>query len=333
MPDTALYVRERSLRQWEWATGRVPRPKQRHLETTIAIDDLSRRTALYGPADRNLRLIRAAFDVRISARDGTVRISGSPEAVAKSVQVIEQLQRSLRVTPDISDEVVEETIRRTKAERSARPGEREAGERELALLQRLREALEREEPLRTQELSPDDRRIISGYQLLTNKPLLILANIDESEIGRAEEIESALAARWAGPSVEVAALSGKLEAELTELSDEEAAEFRRDLGLAEGGLERMIRLSHHVLGLISFFTVGEPEGRAWALRAGSTALDAAGKIHSDIARGFIRAETIGWDELLDCGSLAEARKRGLLRREGKGHIIQDGEVLNILFNV
>ena len=219
------------------------------------------------------------------------------------------------------------------AVRSARPGQREAGERELVLLQRLREALEREEPLRTQELSPGDRRMISGYQLLTNKPLLILANIDEAEIGRAQEIESALAARWAGPSVEVAALSGKLEAELTELSDEEAAEFRRDLGLAEGGLERMIRLSHHVLGLISFFTVGEPEGRAWALPAGSTALDAAGKRHSDIAHGFIRAETIGWDELLDCGSLAEARKRGLLRQEGKGHIVQDGEVLNILFNV
>ena len=124
MPDTARSFGERSLREWEWATGRAPRPKQRHLETTIAIDDLSRRTALYGPADRNLRLIRAAFDVRISARDGTVRISGSPEAVAKSVQVIEQLQRSLRVTPDISDEVVEETIRRTKAERLARPGDR-----------------------------------------------------------------------------------------------------------------------------------------------------------------------------------------------------------------
>lgn len=226
--------------------------------------------------------------------------------------------------------------RRDKLEiavRSARPGEREAGERELALLQRLREALEREEPLRTQELSPDDRRITSGYQLLTDKPLLILANIDEAEIGRAQEIESEFAGRWAGPSVEVAALCGKLEAELTELPDEEAAEFRRELGLAEGSLERMIRLSQQVLGLIAFFTVNDPEGRAWALPAGSTALEAAGKVHSDMARGFIRAEAIGWEELLDCGSLAEARKRGLLRREGKGYIVQDGELLHILFNV
>ena len=217
--------------------------------------------------------------------------------------------------------------------RSGRPGEREGGERELALLQRLRETLEREEPLRTQELSPDDRRIISGYQLLTDKPLLILLNIDEEDIGRAREIESEFAARWTGPAMEVAALCGKLEQELTELSDDDAAEFRRELGLEEGGLERMIRLSQRVLGLIAFFTVNEQDGHAWAIPSGATALEAAGKVHTDMARGFIRAEVIDWEELIGCGSLAEAHKQGKLRTEGKQYVVQDGELLHILFNV
>ena len=219
------------------------------------------------------------------------------------------------------------------AVRSARPGEREPGERELALVQRLREALEREEPLRTQELSPDERRIISGYQLLTDKPLLMLFNIDESDIGRAKEIESERGSRWAGSGVEVAALCAKLEQELSELTDDEAAEFRVDLGLEEGAVERMLRLSQQVLGLISFFTVNDAEGRAWAIPAGSTALEAAGSVHSDMAKGFIRAEAIGWEELVDTGSFAEARKRGALRTEGKQYVVQDGELLHILFNV
>ena len=225
------------------------------------------------------------------------------------------------------------------AVRSARPGERDAGERELALVQRLREALEREEPLRVQQLSSDERRLISGYQLLTDKPLLILINIDESDIGRAHEIEEEFSTRWAGPGpgpgpgTDVASLCGKLEQELTELSEEEAAEFRRELGLEEGGLERMIRVSQRVLGLLTFFTVNEAEGRAWAIPAGSTALEAAGKVHTDISRGFIRAEVIDSEELVAAGSLAEARKRGLLRTEGKQYVVQDGELLHILFNV
>jgi hypothetical protein len=217
--------------------------------------------------------------------------------------------------------------------RSSRPGEREAGERELALLQRLREGLENEVPLRAQELSPDERKTIAGYQLLTLKPLLLAINIDEADVGRADEIEREVAERSGGPGVEVAALCAKLERELVDLSDEEAAEFRTDLGLKEGALDRLLQLSEKTLGLITFFTVGEPEGRAWAIKAGSTALEAGGKIHTDIARGFIRAEVVGWQELLDCGGYAEARKRGLQRTEGKQYIMQDGDVVHILFNV
>ncbi|MEX0785578.1 MAG: DUF933 domain-containing protein, partial [Dehalococcoidia bacterium] len=211
--------------------------------------------------------------------------------------------------------------------------DRDAAERELALVRRLREGLERDEPLRAQEQSAEEQRIISGYQLLTNRPLLIAINAGERDVARAGEIEAEYASRWGGAGVEVVALCAKLEQELSELSDEEAAEFRRDLGVEESGADRLAQASQRVLGLITFFTVGDPEGRAWPLAAGLTALEAGGKIHTDIARGFIRAEVIGWQELLDSGSYAEAKKRGLLRTEGKQYVIQDGDVLHILFNV
>jgi GTP-binding protein YchF len=217
--------------------------------------------------------------------------------------------------------------------RSARAGEREGGERELVLLARLREALEGEQPLRAQELSPDERRMISGYQLLTNKPLIVVVNIDEADVARAGEIERELAEQHAGRGVKVAVICAKLERELIDLADSEAAEFRAELGLAEGGLDRVVQLSQQALGLITFFTVGEQEGRAWAIAAGATIFEAAGKIHTDIQRGFIRAEVIGWQDLLDCGSYAEARKRGLLRTEGKQYITQDGDTIHVLFNV
>ena len=217
--------------------------------------------------------------------------------------------------------------------RSARPGEREPGERELALVARLREAIEREEPLRAQELSPEERRTISGYQLLTLKPLLLLVNTDEADAGRADEVAAEYEARWRGPGVAVAALCAKLEQELTELSEDEAAEFRKDMGLQEGGLDRLLRLSQDVLGLISILTVGEQEARAWAVPGGASAPEAAGKIHTDMEKGFIRAEVIGWQDLLDCGSYAEARKRGLLRTEGKTYVPKDGDVVHILFNL
>ena len=217
--------------------------------------------------------------------------------------------------------------------RSVRAGERGTFEREQHLIERLRAGLDREVPLRAQELSAEDRRTLSGYQLLTNKPLLIVLNIGEADVARMAEIESEYADRWRGNGVEVAAVCAKLEEELSELSDDEAEEFRRDLGVTTSGLDRMLRLTQDALGLITFFTVGEPEGRAWSLEAGSTALEAAAKIHSDIARGFIRAEVTGCQDLLDTGSYAEARKRALLRTEGKQYIVQDGDVLHVLFNI
>jgi GTP-binding protein YchF len=227
--------------------------------------------------------------------------------------------------------------RHAKLEANLRLGKaesRDAEQREIELVTRLKAGLDREEPLRAQEMSADEQKIISGYVLLTIKPLLLAINVDEATAPKASEIEAEYAERYASaPGVEVAVLCGKLEQELTELSDEEVAEFRKDLDVEESGVDRMVQAAQRALNLLTFFTVGEPEGRAWALPAGATALDAADQIHSDISRGFIRAEVVGWDELLDCGGLPEARKRGLLRKEGKQYVVQDGDVMLILFNV
>jgi hypothetical protein len=229
---------------------------------------------------------------------------------------------------------IEKRLERIEASmRSVKAGERDAAEREVALLTRLKQGLEAEKPLREQEMSEEERKMLVNYQFLTDKPLLIVLNIDEGDAARAGEIEAAFAATMQGSHQAVAAISGKIEQELAQLSDEEAVEFRNDLGITEPGLDRMIRMSYALTGLISFFTVGPDECRAWNVHRGATAPVAAGKIHTDLERGFIRAEVVRWDELLAGGSIAEARKHGHLRQEGKTYVVQDGDCLNILFNV
>ncbi len=219
------------------------------------------------------------------------------------------------------------------AVRSAKAGERGAGEREIALLQRIKTGLESEAPLRIQMLSADDRRLLHDYDFLTAKPVLVLLNLDEEDVPRAGELEAEFRDRWAGPGRGVAALCGKIEMELAELSEEDAAEFRADLGVPEAARDLVIRRSFELLDLISFLTVNPEDGHAWVVPRGTVALNAAGKVHSDMERGFIRAEVLSWRELVDCGSLAEARKRGVLRLEGKQYEVQDGDVLHILFSV
>ncbi len=231
--------------------------------------------------------------------------------------------------------LIERRLDRLTAElRSTKAGERGQGERERALLERLKAALEAETPLRAVPLSEEEHKLVSGYRFLTLKPLLLLLNAGEEDVSRREDLEEALRARYPQPHTEVAALCGKLEMELLDLSAEEAAEYRADLGLGEEtGLDRAIRLSYDLLGLISFLTSGPDECRAWTVEKGATAPRAAGKIHSDLERGFIRAEVVRYEDLVACGSEAEAKKRGLLRTEGKSYVVQDGDVLHILFNV
>jgi GTP-binding protein YchF len=229
---------------------------------------------------------------------------------------------------------IEKRLERIDAQvRSMKAGERDAAEREVDLLKRLKTALEADTPLRGQHLSDEEQKLLLNYQFLTDKPLLVVVNIDEADVARANEVEASFSAQAGGPHAAVAAISGKIEQELAQMSDDDAVEFRNDLGIVESGLDRMIRMSYALTGLISFFTVGPDECRAWNVRDGATAPTAAGKIHTDLERGFIRAEVVYWSDLLSDGSLAEARKHGHLRQEGKSYVVKDGDVINVLFNV
>lgn len=214
--------------------------------------------------------------------------------------------------------------------------EREAYEREQKLMERLKETLEAETPLReiADELDEDDRKILRGFGLLTIKPLLILVNLGETQLGETgEKLIADLREKFDRPGVAVDGLAGKIEMEIGQLEPDDAAVFLEDLGIEETSRDRIIRISFDLLGLMPFLTAGPDECRAWTIHKGTTAVDAAGVIHSDIQRGFIRAEIVSYQDLVDAGSMAESKKRGTFRREGKTYIVQDGDVINFLFNV
>jgi ribosome-binding ATPase len=231
--------------------------------------------------------------------------------------------------------VIERRLERLAAEtRSMAAGARGAQEREMALLNRLKDTLEEEKPLRSLGLSDEERTLLGGFNLQSLKPMLIVLNISESDVERIEAIEAEARERYAAPETAVIAVPIKGEADVAELPPEEAIEFRRELGLPEkAAAERLLQETISLLGLLTFYTAGPQDTHAWSIRAGMPAVKAAGRIHSDIERGFIRAEVIGWQELLDAGSHVEAKRRGVLRVEGKTYVVQDGDVINVLFNV
>jgi ribosome-binding ATPase len=206
-------------------------------------------------------------------------------------------------------------------------------EQEHELLIKSKEQLERERPLRELELTPEDRKRLRGFMFLSQKPILYVLNVAESaDLGSGLEhaVEKyALKEVASRPNAGATAICGKVEAELAEMDDAEASEFLSSYNLRESGLVRLIRKSYELLGLISFFTVGEDECRAWTVSRGTRAVEAAGAIHSDLEKHFIRAEVIHWDALLEAGSEANARARGTLRLEGKDYLVKDGDVLHV----
>jgi GTP-binding protein YchF len=204
------------------------------------------------------------------------------------------------------------------------PEERKRMATEEELLQRLWAALEQEQPLRAVELTDEERKMLGGFGLLSLKPLLRVINAGDDD--REDAFGSLLDER-------TLFLRGKLEAEIAQMAPEDAREFLADFGIVEPGLNRAIRLCYDMLGLESFFTVGDDEVRAWTVRVGTVAPDAAGVIHTDLQKGFIRAETVAYDDLITLGSMAEARKHGKLRLEGREYVVQDGDILNIRFNL
>ena len=206
-------------------------------------------------------------------------------------------------------------------------------EKEFELLKRANAHLGSEKPLREMEMPPEDKKRLRGFMFLSEKPIFYVLNIGEStELGK--ELEEAVSKYQlteiaARPNAAATAICGKVEAELAEMSDADAAEFLGSYGLKESGLVRLIRTTYRLLGLISFFTAGEDECRAWQIPANTRAQEGAGAIHSDLQKHFIRAETIRWDQLLEAGSEANARAKGTLRLEGKDYIVQDGDVMHI----
>ena len=272
-------------------------------------------------ADALLHVVRVFNDASVAHPDGSV----------DPWRDIEQLELEFTLA-DLG--VVEKRVEKLRTSgRHGTPAERESNERELEVLERVLPALTQGQPIRDLELSDDDARRIRGFRFLTEKPVLALLNVGEEDIAREAELVADARSRIKHRQTMAEALSAKIEMEIGELDEEEAAAFREELGVEGSGLERVIRVSYQLLGLISFFTAGPDETRAWTIQDGGTAVDAAAAIHTDLARGFIRAEVVSMEDILELGSMAEARRRGKLRSEGKTYKVQDGDVVEILFNV
>jgi GTP-binding protein YchF len=227
--------------------------------------------------------------------------------------------------------IVETRIDRLRKQIAAKKSDRDA--RELAALEKCRAALEAERPLRALDLSEDEETLLRGFRFLTRKPLIAAVNLDEEEIRREAEVLSPLAAWSAGPRAAAVGLSARLESEIRQLSDKDAPQFRSDFGIESAALDRLIATAYRMMGLISFFTVGSDEVKAWTVSDGTVATRAAGVIHSDIERGFIRAEVVSYEHFVARGDIAACRTDGTLRLEGKSYPVRDGDIINFRFAV
>ena len=204
---------------------------------------------------------------------------------------------------------------------------------EDAALERIQAVLENGGSARSVDLNDEEVAMIKPLGLLTAKPIIYATNVSEDDLAEGNAFCSEVVELAAKEGAETVRISAQVEAELVELGDEETADYLEGLGVTEGGLQSLIRATYRLLGLRTYFTTGEKETRAWTFKAGMTAPQAAGVIHTDFERGFIRAQTIGWEKLLEAGSLAEARNKGWLRSEGKEYVVDEGDVMEFLFNV
>lgn len=264
-----------------------------------------------------------AHIVRCFEDDNVVHVDGSVDPLRD----IEVIQTEL----NLSDlETVEKRIART--EKQAKSGDKKMQE-ELALLLKMRECLNRGTAARLADLTIEERRSLRDLQLITSRPVLYVANVAEDDLDGNHPFVAKVRQHAASEGAEVVVICGKIEAEIAELPQEEKGAFLAELGLSESGLDRMIRAAYKLLGLYTYFTAGVKEVRAWTVRAGAKAPEAAGVIHTDFEKGFIRAETIAYDDFIACKGEAGAKEKGLLRLEGKEYVVRDGDVLHFRFNV
>jgi GTP-binding protein YchF len=325
-------------------------PREAHLGVAKVPDDrLDRLAALYNPR----KLIHASVEYADVAAIGQEALKET--AYATSLRQVDALAHVLRAFEDpaiphvgeidplrdaknvefdlIINDLGQIEKRLERLEKDLKKARTAELEKEHELLIKSKAQLEKERPLRELELTPEDRKRLRGFMFLSQKPILYVLNVSETadlgaELERAVEKYN-FAEVASHPNAGATAICGKVEAELAEMDDAEAAEFLASYSLKESGLVRLIRKTYELLGLISFFTVGEDECRAWTVPKATRAVEAAGAIHSDLEKHFIRAEVIHWDALLEAGSEANARARGTLRLEGKDYILKDGDVMHV----
>lgn len=219
-----------------------------------------------------------------------------------------------------------------KTQKLLKVGEKATAE-EFEVLKKVKEALENGKPARSVELTDDQKKILNSFFLLSAKPVIYVANIAESEIGTENNFVKTVKEIAKEEGAEVIVLSAKIEEELSALGEEDRALFKEELGIKESGLEKLVSASYNLLGLMSFLTAGEKEVRAWTIKKGSKAPQAAGKIHTDFEKGFIKAEVVKYDDLIESGSYIAAREKGKVRIEGKDYVVQDGDIMLFRFNV
>jgi GTP-binding protein YchF len=271
-------------------------------------------------SDALLHVVRAFDDPAVPLTAGTV----------DPARDLEQLDVEFALA-DLA--MTERRLDRLKGSgRHGTQAEREAAEREEVVLQGILAGLQAGKPIRDLGLDEDATKAIRGFRFLTEKPVLVLLNVGEGDVAGEAALIERITAGYQHDQTLIDALSAKIEMELGELEPDEAAAFMEELGITESSLDRVIALSYRLLGLVSFLTAGPDEVRAWPITDGSTAVDAAGAIHTDLAKGFIRAETVAYEDLIRLGSMAEAKKAGRLRSEGKTYRVKDGDVLEILFS-
>ena len=314
---------------------------------------LDKLTAMYNPRKRVPATVE--FTDLVAARGGAqalVDVAGYKNADAL-VHVVRAFRDpavahpAASIDPGRDAQTMEEELiladlgvaerRLERIEKDLKKGKSAELQKERDLVQRCKEALEHGTPLRALQLAGDDLKMLRGFQFLSAKPLLLVINLDENDVtevgadvARAAE-KTGLRSLLAHASTRAIALCASIELEISQLAANDATAFLADLGLTESGLDRVIRTTYDLLGYISFFTVGEDECRAWSIARGTPAQLAAGEIHSDIQRGFIRAEVVAYDALMVRGSMAACREHGEVRLEGKDYVVQDGDIINFRF--
>ena len=260
--------------------------------------------------------------VRCFENDDIIHVAGSVDPV-RDIEII-NLELALADLAQI-ERRIDRTRKQARANKDAQT--------ELAVLEKLSAALNEGKSVRQLSLNKEEAEIIKGLELLTSKPIIYAANVSEDELATGNEFVEQVRAIANQENAQVVVVSAQVESELVELPEEDRADFLASLGVEEGGLKSLIRATYKLLGLRTYFTSGPKETRAWMITAGMTAPQAAGVIHSDFERGFIRAETVAYDDLVAGGSINAAKEKGLVRSEGKEYVVQEGDVMLFRFNV